>query len=95
LKGIGFAKSNINHSLFTKGTTSTFIALLVYVDDIILVGNSSCEIQKVSVYLDQMFKVKDLGDVKYFLGLAVARSHKRIHIFKENMLLASSLKSTY
>jgi len=73
LQSIGFTQSSAYHSLFIKGKDSNFIAFLVYVDDIILAGNSSCEIQKVTTYLDQTFRVKDLGDLKYFLGLKVAR----------------------
>jgi len=80
-------QSSANHSLFTRGNESRFTVLLIYVDDIILAGNSYCEIQEITAYLDHKFKVKDLGDVKYFLGLEVARSHKGIHICQRKYAL--------
>nr|KYP71079.1 hypothetical protein KK1_010322 [Cajanus cajan] len=48
--------------------------LLVYVDDIVLSGNSLFEIQSVKNHLHAKFHIKDLGPLKYFLGLEVARS---------------------
>ncbi|KAL0447790.1 UNVERIFIED_CONTAM: Retrovirus-related Pol polyprotein from transposon RE1 [Sesamum latifolium] len=53
----------------------TFIALLVYVDDILLAGDSPSQLDAVKAYLDDLFTIKDLGHVKYFLGLELACSH--------------------
>jgi len=57
-----------------------YLVLLVYVNDIILAGSSKNEIQQVTEYLDTTFKVKDLGELKSFLGVEVGRSHNGIHI---------------
>ncbi|GJZ72661.1 ribonuclease H-like domain-containing protein [Tanacetum coccineum] len=51
---------------FDKGV---FLALLVYVDDIIITGNSISEIDKFKVYLNSKFTIKDFGKLKYFLGI--------------------------
>lgn len=48
------------------------MALLVYVDDIILVGNDLSMIIDFKAVIDKKFKIKDLGQLKYFLGLKVA-----------------------
>jgi len=48
--------------------------LLVYVDDIILAGKYVSDIEQVTLYLDKTFKVKDLRDLKVFLGLEITRS---------------------
>jgi len=49
------------------------------------------EIEKVTSYLDRMFKVRDLGNLKYFLGIEVVRSQKSIHICKKKGMLLTSL----
>ena len=54
------------------------MVLLVYVDDVLVACNDKDEIRKFKVMLDEKFKLKDLGDLKYFLGLEVARSDKGI-----------------
>ena len=49
-------------------------------DDIILVGNDKEEIDWVKEALNKTFKIKDLGNLRYFLGFEVARSKKGIMI---------------
>jgi len=66
--------------LFTKTIGSSFIALLVYVDDIVLASNDSKVIDELIVFLNTQFKLKDLGSLNFFLGLEVARSSKGIVI---------------
>ncbi|XP_024028503.1 uncharacterized protein LOC112093728 [Morus notabilis] len=70
----GFTQSKADYSLFTKGSGSTFVALLVYVDDIILTGPSLTVLDFLKKFLHSQFKLKDLGSLKYFLGLEIARS---------------------
>ena len=65
-----------DYSLFINSYEESFTTLLVYVDDIILVGNDKKEIDRVKEALNKTFKIKDLGDLRYFLGIEVARSKK-------------------
>ncbi|GKA99135.1 putative RNA-directed DNA polymerase [Tanacetum coccineum] len=48
-----------------------FIAILVYVDDIVITGNNEYEIDKFKKFLSSKFMNKDLGLLKYFLGIEV------------------------
>ncbi|KAF5822598.1 putative RNA-directed DNA polymerase [Helianthus annuus] len=71
LLGIGFVQSSCDHSLYVLSKPSVFVVLLVYVDDIIVTGNNDLEINKVKTLLSNNFQIKDLGILKYFLGLEV------------------------
>ena len=50
------------------------MVVLMYVDDIILMGNDSTLCGSFKTYLDKCFHIKDLGALKYFLGIEMARS---------------------
>lgn len=67
----GFVQSVNDFSLFVKSGNNCFLALLVYVDDIILTGSSVDEINKVKNFLKSKFLIKDLGKLKFFLGIEV------------------------
>lgn len=59
---------------------TSLIALLVYVDDIVVASNSLESIVALKKFLDYEFKIKDLGTLKYFLGIEVAKSPQGIQI---------------
>ena len=74
----GFTQSKSNYSLITKGSSSSFVALLMYVDDIILTGPNITTINSLKGFLHSRFKLKDLSSLRYFLGLELARSSRGI-----------------
>ncbi|XP_016173321.1 uncharacterized protein LOC107615806 [Arachis ipaensis] len=78
----GYKQFFYDHSLFIKKQSKSFTAILVYVDDLVLTGNEIGEINSIKQDLDDKFKIKDLGDLKYFLGMEVARSNSGIHIYQ-------------
>ena len=47
-------------------------------DDIIITGDDAAEITRAKSCLSKAFEVKDLGQLRYFLGIEVARSKKGI-----------------
>ncbi|KAF5450382.1 hypothetical protein F2P56_030740 [Juglans regia] len=87
LTAIGFHQSKFDYSLFTKVSPNGFIPLLVYVDDIIVGSDSQREIDSLKSYLQSKFKIKDLGPLKYFLGLEVARSSLGINFCQRKYTL--------
>ncbi|PKI50880.1 hypothetical protein CRG98_028708 [Punica granatum] len=73
LKSYGFTQSSANYSLFTFNKAGIILIILVYVDDLILTGNDPAHYAKFKEYLDKCFSIKDLGKLRYFLGIEVAR----------------------
>ncbi|XP_043714862.1 L-type lectin-domain containing receptor kinase IX.1-like [Telopea speciosissima] len=84
---LGFTQSKANYSLFFKGHDASAIYILVYVDDILITGQNSTAITALKMTLHQQFRLKDLGPVKYFLGLEVARSRHGIFLNQQQYAL--------
>ena len=73
----GMQKSKSDHSVFYKNSSSVII-LLVYVDDIVIIGSDSKGILSLKSFLHNQFHTKDLGMLKYFLSVEVMRSKQGI-----------------
>ncbi|XP_070679197.1 uncharacterized protein [Malus domestica] len=71
LQDIGFQASLSNSSLFGKTDSSHVIILLLYVDDIIITGSNSELVQSVITNISEVFDLKDMGKLAYFLGLQI------------------------
>ena len=71
----GFKQSNSDHILFFKHRDGKITALIIYVNDMIIIGNDDEEIADLQKYLASEFEIKNLGGLKYFLGIEVARSN--------------------
>lgn len=54
--------------------------MLVYVDDLLITGSNQGLIDITRTDLQKQFKMKYLGELKFFLGIEVARSSKGIHL---------------
>lgn len=67
----GFVNIHCDSSLFIYKTTSILTVLLVYVDDIILIRNSSSHINELVIHMHQAFSMKELGSLSYFLSISV------------------------
>lgn len=74
----GFTQSKNNYSLFVKGKDDNFLTVLVYVDNIILAEPNKNLINNMKQSLHVEFQLKDLGALKYFLGLEIDYNDKGI-----------------
>ncbi|GJZ04853.1 putative RNA-directed DNA polymerase [Tanacetum coccineum] len=74
LRSLNFRQSKADHSLFIYEAGSTMVVVLIYVDDVIITGNNLTKIQETKKQLDYEFSIKDLGPLKYFLGIEVAKT---------------------
>ncbi|KAK3012143.1 hypothetical protein RJ639_012142 [Escallonia herrerae] len=84
---VGFIQSQSDHSLFTFARKGSFLTVLIYVDDVIVTGTDSAKISWLKHYLDTKFHIKDLGKLKYFLGIEVARSSNGIVLSQRKYVL--------
>lgn len=82
----GFKQCPVDHSLFIPQLYYSFIALLIYVDDLVLDGNNLDMINKVKATLQHPFHIKDLGPLKYFFGLEVQETTQESTFANKNIL---------
>ncbi|CAH9126355.1 unnamed protein product [Cuscuta epithymum] len=88
VKKQGYKQAQADHTLFIKCSSKGEIAILiVYVDDIIITGDFHEETQSLKKKLAAEFEVKDLGDLKYFLGMEIARSKEGIIVSQRKYVL--------
>jgi hypothetical protein len=76
--GMGYKQCNGDHTVFYRHSKTRITILAVYVDDIVITGDDAEEILRLKKKLGEAFEVKDLGQLKYFLGIEIARSRKGI-----------------
>ena len=79
---MGFQASLLDSSLFTLRHGNLVAFLLVYVDDIVLIGNSPQFLTSLIAQLSAFFELKDLGPLSYFLGLQITRTSKGLLVSK-------------
>ena len=83
----GLQKSKSDHSVFYRNSSSGIILLMVYVDDIVITGSDSTRISSRKSFLHCQFHTKDLGMLRYFLGVEVMRSKHGIFLSQRKYVL--------
>ncbi|KAF5933465.1 hypothetical protein HYC85_029636 [Camellia sinensis] len=82
IRGEGCHTITEDSALFLFYSSVGFVALLLYVDDIIIIGSDSFAISEVKQHIFRTFEMKDLGPLRYFLGIEVAVSPKSYFLFQ-------------
>ncbi|KAJ9539184.1 hypothetical protein OSB04_031917 [Centaurea solstitialis] len=77
IKEFGFTKSEFEPCIYTKFSGSIVTFLVLYVDDILLIGNDVPTLQGVKAWLSKCFQMKDLGEATYILGIKIYRNRSR------------------
>jgi len=67
----GFQKCNVDHCCFFKRYKSSYIILLLYVDDVLVAGSDIDEIKNLKMQLSKEFDMKNLGPAKKILVMQV------------------------
>ena len=74
-------------SLFTIIHKGSVTSLLVYVDDILLVSKNATFIKLIKTKLHNMFSIKDLGPLTYYLGIEFLRNTKGLAMSQRKFAL--------
>ncbi|KAG7593481.1 Reverse transcriptase RNA-dependent DNA polymerase [Arabidopsis thaliana x Arabidopsis arenosa] len=83
LVDFGFICSTGDPSLFIYQEQQSVMLLLMYVDDMVLTGNDSSLISKLLSKLNEKFMMKDMGPLKYFLGIQAQFTPKGLFLNQE------------
>ena len=71
----GFKRTSSDHCVFIKGfPNDQFIILLLYVDDMLIVGQDAQKITLLKKELGKSFAMKDLGQARQILGIKITRN---------------------
>ncbi|GJZ75185.1 retrotransposon protein, putative, ty1-copia subclass [Tanacetum coccineum] len=77
IKKIGFTQNPDEPCVYLKASGSSVAFLILYVDDILLMGNNITMLQKVKSWLCKCFSIKDLGEATYILGIKIIHDRSK------------------
>ncbi|KAL0457809.1 UNVERIFIED_CONTAM: Copia protein [Sesamum latifolium] len=76
-KGYDFIKNDYDPCIYKKISGSLVAYLVLYVDDILLIGNSVKMLGDIKAWLSTQFSMKDMGEASYILGIKIYRDRSR------------------
>ena len=77
IKSYGFIQNEDEPCVYKKISGSIVVFLILYVDDILIIGNDIPTLQTVKIALSNQFSMKDLGEATYILGIRIYRDRSR------------------
>ncbi|KAK8708633.1 hypothetical protein V6N13_059671 [Hibiscus sabdariffa] len=77
IKEFGFIRNEDEPCVYKKFSGSIVSFLILYMDDILIIGNDIPTLQSVKTWLSSCFSMKDLGEAAYILGVKIYRDRSR------------------
>lgn len=77
VKEFGFSKSKDEPCVYVRASGSAVVFLVLYVDDILLIGSDVTTLQEVKTWLGSCFSMKDMGEAAYILGIKIYRDRSK------------------
>lgn len=77
---LSFKQSDADPCIYIKNANDTKIVLAVYVDDLIIMTDTESDMTDIKHALESKFKMKDLGELHYCLGITVERDRSKIQL---------------
>ena len=87
MKGFRSKQAMADHTLFFKRDGDDITLHIVYVDDMIVTSSNPKEVEKLQSHLAKEFEMKDLGTLKYFLGIEFSRSNDGLFLSQQKYTL--------
>ena len=87
VKEFGFIKNEDEPCVYKKVSGSAIVFMVLYVDDILLIGNDIPTLQNVKSWLGKYFSMKDLGEVAYILGIKIYKDRSEKPNWSESKCL--------
>jgi len=73
IRQFGFIKSEEEPCVYMKFSGSAKVFLMLYIDDILLIGNGIPMLLSVKAHLENSFSMKDLGEASFIRGIKICR----------------------
>ncbi|CAL8994905.1 unnamed protein product, partial [Prunus brigantina] len=77
VKSFDFIQNMDDQCVYKKVSGSSVVFLILYVDDILIIGNDIGMLSSVKLWLTKSFSMKDLGEASYILGIKIYRDRSR------------------
>ena len=73
VKSFGFIQCTDEPCVYKRRSENVVVFIILYVDDILLIGNDVGTLSSVKVWLSTQFDIKDLGESSHILGIKLMR----------------------
>ena len=77
IRSYDFVKNEDEPCVYRKVSGSAISFLVLYVDDILIIGNDVGMLSTVKAWLSRQFSMKDLGEASYILGIRIYRDRSK------------------
>ncbi|MCO5614144.1 hypothetical protein L7F22_068425 [Adiantum nelumboides] len=81
-----------DHTLYVQKTDAGIVIITIYVDDLIIGGDALKDVEHVKALLRKQFDMKDLGELRYFLGIEMIRNEGGIWLSQKKYGLDMLMK---
>ena len=80
---MGFSNSGAGHCVYVRSQKGTKVFIGIFVDDLIMLSDSKVELTEIKATLSTALKMKDLGEIKYYLCITVVRDEDKLSIHQK------------
>ena len=77
ITSFGFKENTVDQCIYHKISGNKFILMVLYIDDILLASSDIGLLHETKRFLSSNFKMKDLGDASFVLGIQIHRDRSR------------------